>query len=148
LRGARTIPRSGIKFAACAVVWRSSPTTLQRCGKPSPERLYQQRIAESKGYMRTLEQIRKVLAGRKKELRAKFNVKSIALFGSYVRGDNTPASDLDILIEPAQPMGWEIVDLHDYLQEILGMKVDLVTKGAVSRKQILWKSIQEDLVNV
>jgi predicted nucleotidyltransferase len=98
--------------------------------------------------MKTLEQIRKVLAGRKSELQTKFHVKNIALFGSYVRGDSTPSSDLDILVELSEPVGWEIVDLHDYLQEALGIKVDLVTKGAVAGKKILWDSIQEDLVNV
>ena len=98
--------------------------------------------------MRTLEEIRKILADHRNELQTKFDVKNTALFGSYARGDNTPASDLDILVELNKPMGWEIVDLHEYLQKILGMKVDLVTKGAVLRKQILWKSIREELVNV
>lgn len=98
--------------------------------------------------MRTLEQIRKILADHRNELQTKFNVRSMALFGSYARGENTPTSDLDILVELNKPMGWEIVDLHEYLQKILGMEVDLVTKGAVLRKEILWRSIQEELVNV
>ena len=98
--------------------------------------------------MKTLEQIRKILADHRYKLQTKFNVKSMALFGSYARRENTPASDIDILVELNKPMGWEIVDLHEYLQNILDMKVDVVTKGAVLRKEILWKSIQEELVNV
>ena len=98
--------------------------------------------------MKTLEQISKILREHRDELLTKFNVKSMAIFGSYARGDNTPTSDVDMIVELSQPMGWEIVDLHEYLREILGMEVDLVTKGAVSRKKILWKSIQEELVNV
>lgn len=40
------------------------------------------------------------------------------------------------------------MDLHEYLEKILGIKVDLVTKGAVMRKPLLWDSIKEDLINV
>ena len=98
--------------------------------------------------MKTLEQIRKILADHRNELQTKFNEKSMAVFGSYARHEYTPASDVDILVELSKPMGWEIVDLHEYLQKILGMEVDLVTKGAVLRKEILWKSIQRELVNV
>lgn len=98
--------------------------------------------------MKTLEQIKNVLKSQKQALREKYHVARIGVFGSYVRGDHTPASDLDILIELAKPLGWEIVDLHDYLEKILETKVDLVTQGAVVRKELLWKSIQEDLIHV
>jgi predicted nucleotidyltransferase len=45
-------------------------------------------------------------------------------------------------------MGWEIVDLHEYLENLLGVKVDLVTAGAARRKPLLWKSICEDIIYV
>ena len=98
--------------------------------------------------MRKLEHIKKILAEHKRELHEKHHVRSIGIFGSYVRGDQTPTSDVDILVEVDKPIGWEIVDLHEDLEKMLGMKVDLVTKGAVLRKPLLWASIQEDLVNV
>lgn len=98
--------------------------------------------------MKALEEIKRVLTEHKLELRKQFHVQNIALFGSYVRADQEAGSDIDILIEFDQPVGWEIVDVHRYLEEILGMKVDLVTKGAVIRKPLLWQSIQEDLVYV
>lgn len=98
--------------------------------------------------MKTLEEIRWVLTEHKLELREQFHVKDIALFGSYVRGDQEAGSDVDILIEFNQPVGWEIVDVHRYLEDILGMKVDLVTKRAVIGKPLLWQSIQEDLIYV
>ena len=98
--------------------------------------------------MKTLEEIKKILIEHRSLLQTKFNVKRLALFGSYARHENTPKSDIDILVELSKPAGWEIVDLHEYLKEILDMKVDLVTKNAVVRKEILWKSIQKDLVNV
>ena len=98
--------------------------------------------------METLEKIKHVLAEHKYELSERFHVQNIALFGSYARGDQETGSDIDILIEFSQPIGWEIVDVHNYLEDILGMKVDLVTKRAVIRKPLLWQSIQEDLVYV
>ena len=55
---------------------------------------------------------------------------------------------MDILVDFDKPIGWEIVDLHEYLETILGMKVDLATSGAVTRKPLLWESIQNDLVSV
>ncbi|MBI2486726.1 MAG: nucleotidyltransferase family protein [Deltaproteobacteria bacterium] len=98
--------------------------------------------------MKTLEEMKRILAEHKHELYERYHVQSIGIFGSYVRGDQKSKSDVDILVDFDKPMGWEIVDLHEYLEKILAMKVDLVTKGAVIRKPLLWKSIQEDLINV
>lgn len=70
------------------------------------------------------------------------------LFGSRVRGEGQEESDLDILVEFEGPVGWEVVDLHRYLEEVLGMRVDLVTKEALIRKPLLWQAIQEELVDV
>lgn len=78
----------------------------------------------------------------------RFGVRSMGLFGSVARGDATQDSDVDILVDLEKPLGWEIVDLREFLRDLLGRKVDLVTLGAVSKKVILWKSIQEDLINV
>ena len=95
-----------------------------------------------------IEEIKKVISNYKKELKEKYKVKEIGIFGSYVRGGQQEISDIDILVEFEEPMGWEIVDLHEYLEKVLGVKVDLVTKGAVIRKPLLWQSIKEDLINV
>ena len=95
-----------------------------------------------------IEEIKKVISNYKKELKEKYKVKEIGIFGSYVRGEQQEISDIDILVEFEEPIGWEIVDLHEYLEEVLGVKVDLVTKGAVMRKPLLWQSIKEDLINV
>ena len=69
--------------------------------------------------MKSLEAIKKILANHKDELGSRFYVKNLALFGSYARGDQTSGSDLDILVELSEPMGWEIVDLHAFLESIL-----------------------------
>lgn len=98
--------------------------------------------------MTTLNQIKKSLAAHKKELEQRFHVADLSIFGSYARGDATETSDLDLLVELDRPVGWEIVDLRDYLQDLLGIKVDLVTKQTVIKKALLWNSIHEDLVHV
>lgn len=98
--------------------------------------------------MKTLSEIQQRLAERKEELRRRFHVKSLALFGSRARKEHTAESDLDILVELEQPCGWEIVELRDYLEELVGAKVDLVTQGALKRNPRLWASIQKELVYV
>jgi len=98
--------------------------------------------------MKTLSEIRYALKKHKEALRERFGVRRLAVFGSYARGEATPQSDVDILVVFERPIGWEIVDFHDYLEALLDMKVDLVTPGALKRKPRLWQSVQEDLVHV
>ncbi len=98
--------------------------------------------------MKTLDEIKAILLEHKQELRERFLVRQLGIFGSRARREDTPTSDVDILVELEQPVGWEIVDLHRYLEELLDMKVDLVTQGAVVRRPRLWQSIQEDLIYV
>lgn len=75
------------------------------------------------------------------ELRSRYGVKRIGLFGSYVRGEQHPESDVDLLVEFAQPVGFvRFLQLEEHLQQLLGAKVDLVTQKALKphmRKQIL-----------
>ncbi|MBL7199143.1 MAG: nucleotidyltransferase domain-containing protein [Anaerolineae bacterium] len=55
----------------------------------------------------------------------------IGIFGSYVRGEQRPDSDLDILIElerPPQISLIGLVELELYLSELLGIRVDLAIK--------------------
>ena len=98
--------------------------------------------------MKTLDEIRAILKRHLPELRARFGVRCIAIFGSYARKEATPRSDVDLLVEFERPIGWEIVDLRDHLEVLLGIKVDLATPGALKRKPWLWESVQEDLVHV
>lgn len=98
--------------------------------------------------VKTLEEIQAALMANRQELQEQYHVGRIGIFGSCARREDTLVSDVDILVELDQPVGWEIVDLHRYLEHMLHMKVDLVTKGAVIRKPLLWQSIQEDLIYV
>lgn len=65
-------------------------------------------------------------------LRKQYGVKSIGVFGSYVRGEQKKRSDLDILVEFGRtPSLFEYVALEQHLSELTGMKVDLVMKRAL-----------------
>ncbi len=65
-------------------------------------------------------------------LKRRFKVKSIALFGSYVRGKQNKKSDIDILVEFKVAIGFfKFMELEFYLEEKLGTKVDLVTPDAI-----------------
>ena len=98
--------------------------------------------------MKKLEEIKEILRKHKKELRERFGVKEIGIFGSYVRNEQTESSDVDILVEFERPIGWEIVDLKEYLEKILGIKVDLVSKGGIVRRPLLWKYVKEEVIYV
>ena len=60
----------------------------------------------------------------------KWKVKSLGIFGSYVRGEARKSSDLDLLVEIDDPkMGLlRFIALENYLSDLLGVKVDLVEK--------------------
>lgn len=82
--------------------------------------------------MKTKEEILKLLKSKLPHLKEKFNVKSVGLFGSYVRGEQTEESDIDMLVEFEEPVGFfKFIELEDYLSEKLGAKVDLVTPDAL-----------------
>jgi len=82
--------------------------------------------------MKTREEILEILKAELPYLREKFRVVRLGLFGSYARGEATPDSDIDILVELEPPMGFfGFIDLEDYLSERLGSKVDLVTPDAL-----------------
>ncbi len=64
------------------------------------------------------------------ELQARYGVRSLGVFGSFVRGEEKPTSDLDILVEfDDRPMGlYKFIELENYLTDSLGVHVDLVEK--------------------
>ncbi len=98
--------------------------------------------------MNQSERIKTVLREHLPELQDRFHVVQVALFGSYARGDQADGSDIDLLVELSEPLDWEFVDLHRYLEKLLAARVDLLTVDAARRKPLLWQSIQEDLIRV
>jgi uncharacterized protein len=77
-----------------------------------------------------------------------FDPIKVGIFGSFARGDNKKGSDIDILVEFKEaPSLLTLIKLENDLSEILGIKVDLVTTGALKNKRIK-KSIKKDLINI
>jgi hypothetical protein len=67
-------------------------------------------------------------------LREEWPIRSLALFGSRVRDDARPDSDLDVLVEFARPISLSsFLALEDHLSELTGLKVDLVSAAALKR---------------
>ncbi|MDI6760515.1 MAG: nucleotidyltransferase family protein [Candidatus Brocadiaceae bacterium] len=96
--------------------------------------------------MKTFNEIKDILSRHKGELSRRFKVKEIGVFGSYVRGEQKRGSDVDILVEFEEPVGFEFIELADFLESILGMKIDLVSKGAIKPNR--WRYVEKDLVYV
>ncbi|MDQ2745494.1 MAG: nucleotidyltransferase family protein [Chloroflexota bacterium] len=65
----------------------------------------------------------------------RYHIRSLAVFGSVLRDDFGPDSDVDVLVEfeDGCTPGWELFDLEDELSDILGRRVDLNTPGFLSR---------------
>ena len=81
--------------------------------------------------MGELDRMEARLRDLKPELERRFGVRRIGVFGSVARGEEDAGSDVDVLVELEEPIGWELVDLQDRLEEVLGRRVDLVTVGAL-----------------
>ncbi len=96
--------------------------------------------------METKTDIIRKLKAAKPELQKTFQIRRIGIFGSYSRGDYREDSDIDILVELGAPLGFGFVRLAYRLEEVLGKKVDLVSKDAI--KPRLWKYIAQDIVYV
>ena len=66
-------------------------------------------------------------------LQEQYGVARIALYGSFAQDTATETSDVDLLVELSRPLGFEFVALADYIENILGRKVDLSTFETLER---------------
>ena len=97
--------------------------------------------------MKKVDEIKSILEENKDIIRDKFKVDEIGIFGSYVRGEQTDESDVDILVTFKEPIDFFIfLHLEEYLSELIGEKVDLVTKKAL--KPYIGKEILKETVYV
>ena len=95
--------------------------------------------------MKTLSEIRSTIRQHSDVLAERYGVSVVAVFGSYVRGQQARQSDLDLLVEFLRPISLlELVGAEIYLTEVLGLKVDLVPKRDVRAE--LRDSILEEAV--
>jgi hypothetical protein len=96
--------------------------------------------------MLSLESIKSKLSENKQRLYSRYGLSNIAVFGSYARNQQTADSDIDILVEFNKPIGIEFVDLAQELEQILSIKVDLVSKRGLKERH--YKAIEKDLYYV
>ena len=87
--------------------------------------------------MKTITDIKTILQAQKSYLAQEYGITGIGMFGSCVRGEQRPDSDLDILIELEDPPRldlFDLVNLEYYLGDLLGVKVDLVIKRNLRKR--------------
>jgi len=94
--------------------------------------------------MKTFEEIKEMIQKNKVVFRERYGLKEIGIFGSYVKGEQNEESDVDILIELEKPIGFvSFMRLENALSELLGVRVELVTKKAL--KPYIGKRILEEV---
>jgi predicted nucleotidyltransferase len=80
----------------------------------------------------SLDEIKNVLRKYKSVLEDKYHINTLGIFGSYVHNEQAGGSDLDILVDFKAPISlFEFIDMEEELSEILGVKVDLVSRNAL-----------------
>jgi uncharacterized protein len=95
--------------------------------------------------MKSINEIRQVLSLQKQFICENYQITKIGIFGSYARGEETEASDIDILVDyETAPTFIMLVELRDYLSQLFGLKVDIVTKNGLKpriRDRVLAEAI-------
>lgn len=96
--------------------------------------------------MYTLESIIEKLREYKPELQRKYPVSRLGIFGSYARGEATNESDIDIAVEISETMGLNFIAMANEIEELFGVKTDVVPIRSVKQKYLV--HIERDIVYV
>ena len=88
-----------------------------------------------------LDALRKVHA----ELRSRYPIRRLALFGSWARGDARQDSDVDVLVDVDPSVGLRFVQLAEEIERALGRPADVVSRRAIGPS--LWKQIEPELID-
>ncbi len=87
--------------------------------------------------MKDLTELKGLLHDQAPYLAEKYGVRVIGVFGSYVRNEQRPESDLDVLIELDRPPKISLiglVELEQYLSEVLGVRVDMAIRKNLKKR--------------
>jgi predicted nucleotidyltransferase len=100
--------------------------------------------------MLTKEKVIKLLREKHSYLATEFGVSKIGLFGSYAKDQSVDTSDIDLIIEFERPIGFRFIDLVDYLENLLGHKVDVLTPAGIQNIRIerVARNISQSIVYV
>lgn len=96
------------------------------------------------------DQILNKLKTARPKLVAKYGLKSIGLFGSYASETASETSDIDLIVDFETPIGLEFIELTDYLEELLGKKIDVLTLAGVNniRNSKTIQNIEKSIIYV
>ncbi len=75
-----------------------------------------------------------ILRSHEQEIKEHFAVRRIGLFGSFVRGEETKESDIDIIVEFEDPTFRNFINPAFFLEDLFGRKVDLLTPEGFSHR--------------
>ena len=81
--------------------------------------------------MKTKEEVIAILGTLKPIIADAFKVRSIALFGSFARGEQTESSDVDIIVDVDSSIGLDFIDLADLIEEKLGIATDVIPADGI-----------------
>ena len=99
--------------------------------------------------MKDLTELKGLLREQEPYLEEKYGVRILGVFGSYVRNEQRPDSDLDVLIELDRPPKISLiglVELEYYLSELLGVRVDIAIKKNLRKR--VGERIMREVVQV
>jgi uncharacterized protein len=84
------------------------------------------------------------------QLTAQFGVRRIGLFGSFARETAQESSDVDLIVEFQRPIGLKFVEMVEYLEILLGRRVDVLTPAGLRgiRLPEVARQIEESVVHV
>ena len=97
--------------------------------------------------MLTKREITEILHEKYPHLADEYSVKQIGLFGSYAKDVAQKTSDIDLIVEFERPIGFKFIELTEYLETILGQKVDVLTPAGLEgiRNASIAKNIKESI---
>ena len=85
--------------------------------------------------MKNVEDIEKIIEREKEELLRRYKIKNIGIFGSYAKNSAKEKSDIDLIVEFEEPVSLlGVIKAENYLTELLGIKVDLVSKEDIRKE--------------
>lgn len=96
--------------------------------------------------MKSLKDIKSILGNNREKLFKLYPIKSLAIFGSFARNQQQGDSDLDIIVEFDDKIGIGFIDLANELENLIGLKIDLVSKNGIKKRY--FQSLEEELIYV
>ncbi|NOX88505.1 MAG: nucleotidyltransferase [Calditrichaeota bacterium] len=94
--------------------------------------------------MAVKDEIIKKIRANYEYLSFEFGVERIGIFGSVAAENDNKESDIDLIVEFKRPIGLKFIDLVEYLENLLGRKVDVITKDGLENIRV--RRVAEDII--